>query len=94
AEAVEENVAEADEPATDEVEEETDEEEAEDTAATEEDDSEDKEDATSDKVSTDMTAKEAIDHIEETDLDELKGFVPDDEDRVTVQRAWESKQEG
>lgn len=93
-EAVEENVAEADEPATDEVEEETDEEEAEDTAATEEDDSEDKEDATSDKVSTDMTAKEAIDHIEETDLDELKGFVPDDEDRVTVQRAWESKQEG
>ncbi len=47
----------------------------------------------SDKVSTDMLAKEAIEHIENTPLDQLKGFVPDDEDRVTVQRAWESKQE-
>ncbi len=45
------------------------------------------------KVSTDMLAKEAIDHIENTPLDELKGFVTKDEDRVTVQRAWESKQE-
>jgi hypothetical protein len=25
-------------------------------------------------------------------LEDLKGFVPEDEDRVTVQRAWESKQ--
>ncbi len=41
-----------------------------------------------------MTAKEAIDHINNTDLEDLKGFVPDDEDRVTVQRAWDSKQEG
>lgn len=49
---------------------------------------------TSGQVSTDMTAKEAIDHIDSTDLADLKGFVPEDEDRVTVQRAWESKQEG
>jgi large subunit ribosomal protein L21 len=45
------------------------------------------------KVSTDMTAKEAIAHINNTPLDELEGFVPEDEDRVTVQRAWDSKQE-
>lgn len=45
------------------------------------------------QVSTDMTAKEAIDHIENTPLDQLQGFVPDSEDRVTVQRAWEDKQE-
>lgn len=45
------------------------------------------------KVSTDMNAKEAIDHIRNTPLEELEGFVPGDEDRVTVQRAWESKQE-
>lgn len=45
------------------------------------------------KVSTDMNAKEAIDYIKNTPLDKLKGFVPKDEDRVTVQRAWESKQE-
>jgi small subunit ribosomal protein S16 len=44
------------------------------------------------KVSTDMNANEAIDHIKNTPLEELKGFVTDDEDRVTVQRAWESKQ--
>lgn len=46
------------------------------------------------EVSTDMTAKEAISHIRNTDLEDLKGFVPDDEDRVTVLDAWESKQEG
>lgn len=46
-----------------------------------------------DKVSTDMNAKEAIEIIKNTPLDQLKGFVPDDEDRVTVQRAWKSKQE-
>lgn len=45
-------------------------------------------------VSTDLTAKEAIAHIENTPLDQLKGFVPDSEERVTVVRAWESKQEG
>lgn len=44
-------------------------------------------------VSTDMNATEAIDHIKNTPLEELKGFVPDDEERVTVQRAWDSKQE-
>lgn len=47
----------------------------------------------SDQVSVDMTAKEAIEHINNTPLDELKGFVPESEDRVTVLRAWESKQE-
>lgn len=46
------------------------------------------------KVSIDMTAKEAIDHIKNTSLEQLKGFVPDSEDRVTVLKAWESKQEG
>lgn len=45
------------------------------------------------KVSTDMNAKEAIKHIRNTPLEELEGFVPGDEDRVTVQRAWDSKQE-
>ncbi|MDR8392145.1 50S ribosomal protein L21 [Aliifodinibius sp. S!AR15-10] len=46
------------------------------------------------QVSTDMTAKEAISHIRNTPLEELKGFVPEDEDRVTVLDAWDSKQEG
>jgi len=46
------------------------------------------------KVSTDMTAKEAISHIRNNDLEDLQGFVPEDEDRVTVQDAWDSKQEG
>lgn len=50
-----------------------------------------KEEETS-SVSTDMNASEAIDHIKNTPLEELEGFVPEDEDRVTVQRAWESKQ--
>lgn len=39
-----------------------------------------------------MTAKEAIDHIRDTDLDALKGFISDDESRKTVIAAWESKQ--
>jgi small subunit ribosomal protein S16 len=43
-------------------------------------------------VSTDMNANEAIDHIKNTPLEDLKGFVTDEEERVTVQRAWESKQ--
>lgn len=46
------------------------------------------------EVSTDMNAKEAIKHINNTPLDDLKGFVPEDEERVTVLNAWESKQEG
>jgi hypothetical protein len=41
-----------------------------------------------------MTAKEAISHIRNTDLEDLKGFVTDDEERVTVLDAWNSKQEG
>lgn len=44
-------------------------------------------------VSTDMNAKEAIKHIRNTDLEDLEGFVPGDEDRVTVLDAWNSKQE-
>ncbi|HEX6981886.1 MAG TPA: 50S ribosomal protein L21 [Balneolaceae bacterium] len=46
------------------------------------------------KVSTDMSAKDAIAHINDTPVDKLKGFVPDSEERVTVLKAWESKQEG
>ncbi len=45
------------------------------------------------KVSTDMSAKDAVEHIKNTPLSELKGFVPEDEDRVTVQREWDNKQE-
>lgn len=44
------------------------------------------------QVSTDMTATDAIEHIKNSSVDELKGFVPKDEERVTVQRAWEGKQ--
>src|SRR5699024_2185650 len=33
-------------------------------------------------LSTDVTAKEAADHIRNTPLDQLKGFVPEDEERV------------
>ena len=61
-------------------------------APKEEKKAEEKEEAPS-QVSTDMNATEAIDHIKNTPLDDLKGFVPEDEDRVTVQRAWDSKQE-
>lgn len=42
--------------------------------------------------SADMTANEAIDHIKNTDLEALNGFVSEGEERVTVLRAWESKQ--
>jgi len=65
---------------------ETEEVEASDAEYAEEDDSEA-------KVSTDMLAKEAIAHIENTPLEELEGFVPEDEDRVTVQRALDDKKE-
>ncbi len=54
---------------------------------------EEKKEKETSKVSTDMLAKEAIEHIKNTPLEELEGFVPDDEDRVTVRDAWESKQE-
>ncbi|MEX0894403.1 MAG: 30S ribosomal protein S16, partial [Balneolaceae bacterium] len=50
------------------------------------------ESAALDQKSTDMNANEAIDLIKDTPLEKLKGFVPDDEERVTVLRAWESKQ--
>ncbi|MGN8225486.1 30S ribosomal protein S16 [Gracilimonas sp. BCB1] len=102
-EAEEETEAKEEAPAEDEAEtednsaeEETEEaeEETKDEAPAEEEKKEEAEESSSDKVSTDMNAKEAIDHINNTDLDDLKGFVPEDEDRVTVQRAWESKQEG
>lgn len=46
------------------------------------------------KVSSDLTAKEAIDHINDTDLADLAGFVTDVEDRKTVVAAWEAKQAG
>lgn len=44
------------------------------------------------QVSSDMTAKEAIDHIQATALADLEGFVTDAEERKTVLAAWESKQ--
>lgn len=50
-------------------------------------------DKPSETLSTDMKAKEAIDYIRNTAAEDLKGFVPDSEDRVTVQRALEKKQE-
>lgn len=48
--------------------------------------------ASSEQLSTGMNATDAIEHIKNTPLEKLKGFVPESEDRVTVQRAWESKQ--
>lgn len=59
----------------------------------EEEESKDKADEEPEQTSTDMLAKEAIAHIEDNSLEDLEGFVTDDEDRVTVQRAWEDKQE-
>ncbi len=44
------------------------------------------------QTSSDMTAKEAIDHINDTELANLAGFVTDAEDRKTVIAAWEAKQ--
>ena len=43
------------------------------------------------QVSSEMLAKDAISHIEDTPLNDLEGFVTEDEDRVTVRRAWEDK---
>ncbi len=54
---------------------------------------EEKSETSAETVSTDMNANEAIEHIKNTAIEDLKGFVPEDEERVTVQRAWESKQE-
>jgi hypothetical protein len=50
----------------------------------------------SDKVppgsrSGEMSAAEAIAHIENTPLEELREFLSEGEDRVTVLRAWEEK---
>lgn len=41
--------------------------------------------------SNDMTAKDAIDHIKNSDLAALEGFIADDESRKTVLSAWEEK---
>jgi small subunit ribosomal protein S16 len=43
--------------------------------------------------SKDMTAKDAVDHIAAHSVEELSGFVSDDEDRKTVLAAWEAKKE-
>lgn len=43
------------------------------------------------EVSTDMKAKEAVSYIESTSADQLEGFVTDEEDRVTVTRAFNEK---
>lgn len=77
----------------DEEDEDVDEEEAKAEAESEKSDEDEEEEKTeAGTVSTDMNANEAIDHIKNTPIEELEGFVPEDEDRVTVQRAWESKQ--
>ena len=41
--------------------------------------------------STDMTAKAAKNYIKNTSMKKLEGFVPKDENRKTVQKAWEIK---
>ena len=43
------------------------------------------------QLSSDMTAKDAIAHIKNTDVEQLKGFVTDAETRKTVLAAWEEK---
>ena len=45
------------------------------------------------RSSTDMTAKDAADHIAATLLEDLEGFVSDGEERKTVLAAWEAKKE-
>lgn len=44
--------------------------------------------------SIDMKADEAIAHLQNTPLKALKAFVPAEEHRTTVLRAWEEKQKG
>ncbi len=43
------------------------------------------------QLSSDMTAKDAIAHIKNTDVEQLKGFVTEAETRKTVLAAWEEK---
>jgi small subunit ribosomal protein S16 len=43
------------------------------------------------KTSSDMSAKDAAEHIAATDLADLEGFVTDAEERKTVLAAWEAK---
>lgn len=43
--------------------------------------------------STDMLAAEAIEHIKKTPYKALHQFVSEDEDRITVLRAWQEKQQ-
>jgi large subunit ribosomal protein L21 len=50
------------------------------------------EDTDTQSTSVDMTAKEASSYIRNTPLDQLEGFIPEEEDRVTVLKAWETKQ--
>lgn len=76
-EVAEEEVAEATEEETTEAEEVVEEAKAEESA---------------DSNSNDMSAKDAIDHIKNNDVDALKGFIADDESRKTVLAAWEEKQ--
>lgn len=44
-------------------------------------------------LSTDMSAADAIEYIENRELGELEGFVPEYEDRKTVQKAIQNKTE-
>lgn len=100
AEAKEEAAAEAEEESDEEDDDaeevETQEEETEEVEASDDEEEEDTQEADEEseaKTSSDMLAKEAIEHIENTPLEELEGFVTDDEDRVTVQRALDEKKE-
>lgn len=43
------------------------------------------------ETSVDMTAKEAVEHIENSTKDSLEGFVTDEEERKTVRSAWDEK---
>lgn len=65
---------------------------AEEAPAEKEETKEEKKEEAPAQLSTDMNANKAIEHIKNTSFEDLKGFVPEDEDRVTVQRAWEAKQ--
>lgn len=67
--------------------------ESEEEAEVEEEESEEEDEVEEEdtKVSTDMLADDAVAHIENTPLEDLEGFVTDDEDRVTIQRALNKK---
>lgn len=43
------------------------------------------------KSSTDMNVNKAIAYIRDTDPDKLDDFVTEEEDRITIQRVWDSK---